>query len=193
MSKKNWKSWTQEEIDSLKKGIIPINRSKFSIQNMRQKLGLVYYKASRWTTEHKKQLFQLVKQGKNQKEISEILPYSQKGIQKQILKMNLQKTRQYKFTQKELDKFKKFLLENWKQKTPNELVILWNQNNKKVGKNKIVYHLRKLGIKIPKDESLRMNFLRRKEQKIYSDGFYKTTKEAETKIREIRIELMKIQ
>lgn len=181
--------WTIEEVENLKKGVIPPGRTKISINNMRKRLGLIAYKASRWTKEDKNKLKELVAEGKSQKEISQILLYSPKGIQKQIIRMNLQKTRQYKFTRKELQKFHNFLQENWQQKTPTELVELWNQNNKKIVKNKVVYHLRKLGIKIPKDESLRIGFLRKKEQKIHVSS--KTTNESGSRIRSLRIELMR--
>ncbi len=183
------KPWTQEEIDSLKIGVFPPNRTAISIKNMRIRLGLVKFKASRWTKEHKDKLVELLQQGLSQKEIYKILPYSPKGIQKQVMRMNLQKNKQYKFTKKELKKFTDFLQENWKQKTPKELVDIWNQNNKKIGKNKVVYHLIKLGIKIPKDESLRLGFLKKKEQKIYKNS--KTTIESANKIKALRIKLMR--
>lgn len=182
--------WSEEEIESLKKGAIPPNRSIFSIKCMRQRLGLVAYKASRWTQEHKIKLLSLIKEGKSQKEISKILPYSEQGIQKQILRMNLQKTRQFKFTSSEIKKFICFLEGNWQQKTPQELMDIWNENNvKKIGKNKVVYHLRKLGIKIPKDEVLRMGFLKKKEKKLHQDS--KTTNESNNRIKSLRIELMR--
>lgn len=181
--------WTKQEIDLLKSGLIPANRSRLSIKNMKTRLGLVSKKVPRWTKEHKQKLVELINQGMMQKDICKILPYTSRAIQKQVMRMNLQKTRNYKFTAKEVEKFTEFLQKNWQQKTPQELVDLWNKNNKKIGKNKVVYHLRKLGIKIPKRESLRMSFLKKKEKKIYQSS--KTTKESTDKIKRLRIELMK--
>lgn len=182
--------WTQEEIESLKKGIIPLNRSKNSIKVMRVRLGLVSKKVPRWTKNHKETLIQLLNEGKSQEEISKLLPYSRRGIQKQIARMGLQEKRQYKFTKKELEKFTQFLKDNWEQKTPQELTEIWNKNNsKKIGRNKVNYHLAKLKIKIPKRESLRMGFLKKKEKKIYENC--KTTRESADKIKQLRVELMR--
>jgi len=184
------KPWTNEEIEELKQGRTPPNRSIFSIKCMKQRLGLVAFKASRWTPEHRKQLVELISEGKTQKEIGKILPYTARGIQKQVMRMNLQRTRQYKFKRSELAKFQSFLQNNWQQKTPAELTDEWNNNNhKKIIKRKVEYHLRKMGIKIPKDESLRMGFLKKKEKVIYASC--KTTGESTNKIRSLRIELMR--
>jgi len=186
MSKRRW---TQSEINLLKEGKIPSNRSENSISNMRKRLGLTRKSYSRWLKEHKDQLAALLEKGMQQKEIYKILPYSPRAIQKQVMRMKLQKTHQYKFTRKELEKFIDFLKNNWQQKTPKELTEIWNKDNKKIHKKKVEYHLAKLGIKIPKRESLRMGFLRKKEEEIYKN--YKTTKKSEEKIKSLRIELMK--
>lgn len=156
---------------------------------MRQRLGLVSYNVSRWSIEHKKILKELVLAGQSYEEISKLIPYSVKGIQKQALKLNIQKTRQYKFKAKELEKFKLFLEKNWEGRTPSELVDLWNENNKQICKNKVVYHLRKMGIKIPKEESLRLGFLKKKEKKIYATSA--STNESASKIKSLRIEIMR--
>lgn len=182
--------WTQDEILILKNGEIPEKRSRFSIKCMRQRLGLVSYNALRWTKEHKETLKKLILDGKSYDEISKMLPYSVKGIQKQVLRMNLQKSRQYKFTVRELIKFRSFLEKNWEGRTPAELMEAWNTSNKKqICKNKVVYHLRKLGVKIPKEESLRLGFLKKKEKNIYNSC--KNTNESSNKIRSLRVELMK--
>jgi len=184
------RSWTAEEISLLKQGQIPQGRSCFSIKCMKQRLGLASFKASRWTKEHKNQLVELVKEGKSQKEIAKILPYSPRGIQKQIMRMNLPRRRQYKFKMSELKKFKDFLEKNWQQRTPAELTAEWNKDNqKKIIKRKVEYHLRKMGIKIPKDESLRLGFLKRKEKRIYENC--RTTVESSNKIKSLRIDLMR--
>ena len=62
------------------------------------------------------------------------------------------------------DSFKKFLLDNWQGKTPEDLAALWNEKNKiKVKKTKVVYHLTRLKIKIPYGEVARIKLLRKKE------------------------------
>ncbi len=156
--------WTEEEILVLKGGGTPENRSRFSIKCMRQRLGLVPYHVLRWTEEHKDMLKKLIASGHSYEEVSKLLPYRVKGIQKQAIKMSLQKTRQYKFTARELMKFRTFLEKNWEGKTPNELMESWNKDNKKkICKKKVTYHLKKLGIKIPKEESLRLGFLKNKD------------------------------
>jgi hypothetical protein len=71
------------------------------------------------------------------------------------------------FSKETLEIFRKFLIDNWQGKTPEDLVLLWNSKNPiKACKRKVVYHLSRLKIKIPYGEVARIKFLRKKEEKL---------------------------
>jgi hypothetical protein len=184
------KKWTTREKNLLKKGILPPKRSNNSIKVMRQRLGIVAYKVPRWTVEHKEMLKSLLSEGKSTKEISAILPYTVRSIQKEIVRQRIPHTSQCRFTRTEKDIFEKFLKDNWKQKTPQDLVDLWNQSNKrKVNHRKVVVYLKRLNIKISKSEVMKITLLRKKEQNIIAKSDTDRTKEID-KVKEARIRIM---
>jgi hypothetical protein len=157
--------WTEQEIENLKNGILPTNRTQTSIMVMKRRLGLVSFKKPVWTSEHKVQLKQLLSEGKTTKQISEILPYTQRSIQKEIVRQKIPHNNIVRFTELEKIFFCKFLSENFAQKTTRELVDLWNRDNKrKVNEKKVVIYLKKLNLKISKAEVIKMTWLRKREQ-----------------------------
>ena len=182
--------WTVAETELLKSGVAPANRSFDSIDNMRKKLGMIKYRSHRWTDADKSTLIELVKQGNSTKEISKILPYSIRGVQKQIAYLNLPRKRNYRFTRIELQEFKKFLLKNWEQKTPEELMNLWNSLNKKqILIGKVHKHLRAMNIKIPQAEVLRISLFRKKEKKLLISKSIDTIRSIRSKMMRDRISL----
>jgi len=159
------KKWTKKEIDGLKEGVIPPNRSANSIKIMRNKLGLVKFKKPIWTDENKLKLRELLAEGKSTREISEILPYTQRSVQKEIVRQKLPHQNVVKFTEMEKIYFKKFLTEDFAQKTTKEIVDLWNQTNKrKVNERKVVVYLKKLNLKVSKAQVIRMTWLKKREE-----------------------------
>lgn len=189
------KKWTDEEINLVKNGINPEGRSESSIKNMRLRLGIVKYKSPKWTPEHKEQLKTLLKEGKSTKEISEILPYTQKSVQKEIVRQNLPHTKSYRFTTREKQEFIKFLRKNWQQKTPNELMLLWNDqyarryNARKVNAKKIVTYLIALNLRVDKSEIMKFTLLKKREKELYEDPTLDKNK-AIDEIKRKRIKIM---
>lgn len=159
------KRWTEEEIDALKRGIIPTNRSADSIRIMRNRLGLAVFKKPKWSEENKLRLRELLAEGKTTREIAKILPHTQRSIQKEIVRQKIPHQTMVRFTEYERLCFEKFLTENFAQKTTRELVELWNvQNNRKVNEKKVVTYLKRLKLKISKAEVIKMTWLRKREK-----------------------------
>lgn len=160
--------WTAEEIEAVKVGIIPVGRTANAVKLMRQRLGLVKYKVLKWTQEHKAELIRLHLVGTPTREIAKILPYTQRSIQKEIVRLKLPHKSQCRFTEIEKLIFEKFLRENWRQKTPTDLVALWNQdqgrNGRRVNEKKVVLYLKRLNLKIPRDEVIKITLLKKQEQ-----------------------------
>lgn len=191
--------WTNKEMEILKKGKNPPNRTKESIRSMKVRLGLVKQrKNSRrpWKKKHEKILLSLVKQKKSAKEIfgMNVLPYSKNSIQKKMCYMGFAKKRTKKTIKLSLEEkqiLKKFLLESYEGKTPDDLVAIWNDKPYfKVNRSRVLYYLHYLKIKIPYYEVAKINNLRKKEQSIKSVT-HKSQKELEENIRLARANFMK--
>lgn len=194
------KSWTKEEIDLLKKGGNPSGRSNDSIRNMKLRLDLIVHKKGarkKWTKTQEKTLRSLVKLGKNAKEIfdSGLLPrYSKNSIQKKMCYIGLVNKRKIptvKLSKDESFIIQKFLLENYKGKTPDDLVSMWNEKPYfKISYSKVLYYLCLLNIKIPYSEVIKINNLRKKEQAIKNYA-HRSQKELEEAIRLVRVKFMR--
>lgn len=201
------KKWTDEEIAKLKSIFSSTNnlnktkipgRSRDSIRGMLLRLDLISTGPSKkaWKKKEEELLIRLSKrQKKTAKEIFElkVLPYSRNSIQKKMCYMGLtKKSRKInKIPLNELPMFKKFLNENWQGKTPEELVIAWN--NKaffKVNKSRVLYHLNALGCKISYGEVARIKNLRKKEEEV-KQRTHKNQKELDEDIRLLRINMMR--
>lgn len=175
--------WTEEEIELLKKGQTPPNRSVDSIRIMRIRLGLCVFKKNPWTLDEKEKLKQLLKEGKTTKQIASILPHTQRSIQKQIIRQKIPHKKQTRFTNQERFLFNKFLKENWQGKTTKEIVDLWNANNKrKTNEKKVSVYLKKLQIKISKSEVIKLTWLRKREKEWLKDKDIDAIKQRRIKI-----------
>lgn len=184
--------WTAEEIETVKAGSIPVGRTANAVKLMRQRLGLVKYKVPKWTQEHKTELIQLHLAGIPTREIAEILPYTQRSIQKEIVRLRLPHKNQCRFTRTEVLFFEKFLRDNWHQKTPTDLVTLWNQdqgrNGRKVNERKVIVYLKRLDLKIPRDEVIKMTLLKKQEQEWLKDRNFDAIKSRRARIMRERLE-----
>ena len=176
--KHNKRRWTAGELKILyeakdKLKIKIPGRTRHSIISKLGFLGLVKKQKARKPCLKKeyKLLNKLFKEGKSAREIFllNVFPYSKNSIQKKMCYLGLSKKQapaEY-FPKETLEIFKKFLIDNWEGKTPEDLVLLWNEKNStKICKRKVVYHLIKLKIKIPYGEVARIKFLRRKEKNL---------------------------
>jgi hypothetical protein len=172
------KKWTQAEINALKnKKAFLLKRTKNSIRRKLRELNLVQKEEHRkhWPENHNEILIGLVKEKKTAKEIfnMKILPYSKNSIQKKMCYLGLCKSKSApieKYDEETLNKFKKFLENNWQGKIPEDLEQEWNEsNNIKTNKRKVLYHLYRLGIKIPYGEVASIKNLRKKEELIKSN------------------------
>lgn len=193
------KRWTKSEIAILlikkEKTLLP-NRTKDAIRRKLVQLNIVQKKEHRkhWPQEHEQILISLTKENKTAKEIfnMKILPYSKNSIQKKMGLLGLSKTQApiEKYDPETLKNFKEFLQNNWQGKIPEDLENLWNQSNEiKTNKKKVLYHLYKLGIKIPYGEVASIKFLRKKEEVIKNLGL--NPKDLLEQIRVSRAKLMK--
>lgn len=195
------KPWTEEEINLLKQNKIIPNRSKNSIDSMKRRLNLKIknYDYKKRFTPWKKKEENLLKKLVQQKETARtifnmgVLPYSRNSIQKKMCHMGLAKKSPMRniFSKEDKEKFKNFLLDNWVNKTPEELMKYWNKNNQnKVSKSKVVYHLTNLKIKIPYGEVAKIKNQKKKEEFI-KVSFHKNSKTFEENIRLTRAEIMR--
>lgn len=197
------KAWSQDEINLLKAAKDPRkakigNRTRQSIVCMAARLKLIDKKPPKkpWKKSDEKLLIKLAKEGKTPIQIQKMnvfsKPHSRNSIQKKLGYLGLSKKAPEfnKFPENILIKFKKFLQENWQGKTPQELTDLWNENNEfKVKKNKAIYHLTAMKIKIPFAEVAKINNLRKKEQQIKNVGM--TVKQLEDSLRLTRADVMR--
>lgn len=159
------RKWTDEEVELLKKGISPPDRSFNSIRIMRIRLGLCIFKKNPWTVEDKSKLRELLNSGKTTKEIAQLIPHTQRSIQKEIIRQKIPHKTQVRFTHQEKLVFIKFLKENWEGKTTKEIVDLWNNSNKrKVNEKKVYLYLKAFNLKITKSEAIKIAWLKKREK-----------------------------
>lgn len=191
--------WTLEEIALLKRGSAVPHRSKGSIRSMAFRLGLIKHKKGNrkpWKKKEERLLLRLVKEKKSAKQIFEmnVLPYSRNSIQKKMCYMNLSSKRTKpicKLSPDESLMLRKFLLENYQGKTPEDLMNEWNLKPYfKISKSKVIYYLNALRIKISCYEVAKINNLRKKEQSIKSSP-HRSLKDLEESIRIARVDFMR--
>lgn len=176
--KHNKKRWTHEELKVLheakdKLKIKLPGRTKNSLLAKLGRLKLIERQKARkpWLKKQCALLSKLSKEGKSAKEIFllSVLPYSKNSIQKKMRFMGFtkkQKPSKY-FSKETIETFKKFLQDNWQNKTPEDLISLWNESSPiETNRTKVIYHLTKLKIKIPYGEVGRIKRLRKKEDVI---------------------------
>lgn len=89
----------------------------------------------------------------------------------------------------------KFLINNWQNKTPEQLVNIWNEkftekHNFIVNKKRIINYLKKLDLYLGFGEIKKINCLIKKEKQI-KESIHKSSKEFNESIRKERIELMR--
>jgi hypothetical protein len=91
-------------------------------------------------------------------------------------------------------RFNKFLLDNWRGKTPGELASIWNKENSRYRTNSVcvVHSLNRLKIKIPTDEIQGIKRLREKESAIKKGKRYTSSKDLFEQIKAERIKLMMV-
>ena len=89
-------------------------------------------------------------------------------------------------------RFNKFLLDNWKGKTPGELASIWNKENSRYRTNSVsvVHSLNSLKIKIPTEEIQGIKRLREKESILKKGEEHASSKDLFEKIKAERIKLM---
>lgn len=165
--------WNKEEIDLLKKNGKVSGRSRNGVRKKLVELGLKQKRKERpdWTEYNLKKLKELCTLGNSAKDIANmgIFNCSQNAIQKKMCRLGLaKKIKVQKFSEEVKNKFKKFLLENWQGKTPQDLREIWNTENNKHQTNlsRVAAYLTKLKIKIPYGEVHKINNLRKKEKEL---------------------------
>lgn len=187
--------WKKEEIQLLKNKRNVPGRSSNSVRNKLTRLGLRQKRMDRpdWTEDNLNKLKELHSLGNSARDIFNmgLFNCSQNAIQKKLCRLGLtKKLKILKFSEDVRNKFKKFLLENWKGKTPRDLCDLWNTENAKYQTNvmRVVSYLDKLGIKIPYDEVQKINNLRKREKELNLVN----KKSAADLLEQIRLERIKL-
>lgn len=163
--------WTKEELNLLLQNKIIKTRSAKSINEKLFQLGIKIKKQPRlkWSKNDLIKLKELHNLGKRAKDISEmkIFKMSRNAIQKKICRLGYaKKLKIFKFPKHIKHKFENFLLNNWQNKTPQDLCDIWNVENAlyQTKKSRVVSYLHKLNIKIPYSEVQKINNLRKKEK-----------------------------
>lgn len=192
---KNYR-WTPEEIESLKKNLSVSTKHETSIRRKLTELGLRKKRSTRdyWTVEEVKSLIDLKKEGQSAQTIANmgIFSKSENAIQKKLGRLGLSnKLKIVKFKEETKLKFKKFLLQNWRGKTPQDLLEIWNKENHSTPANlcKVISYLTNLKVKISCYEVQKINNLRKKEIKLNLENKGSSEKLLE-KIKFERIRLM---
>jgi hypothetical protein len=169
--------WTEEELSLAKKNTMPPSRSFNGFRNKVSRMGLRTRRATRpkWSQDQIEKLNRLASEGHSARSIhkSGELFQSVNAIQKMMCRIGLaKKNKVFKFPHEVREKFKSFLVQNWRGKTPEDLNELWNKENARFpsNKRKVIAALTKLKIKISYGEVQKINNLRKKEKKIMKDG-----------------------
>lgn len=187
--------WKKEEIELLKNKRNVPGRSINGIREKLTRLGLRKKRMDRpdWTEENLNKLKELHSLGNSARDIFNmgIFNCSQNAIQKKLCRLGVtKKLKIFKFPEEIRNKFKKFLVENWKGKTPRDLCEIWNKENAQYPTNvlRVVSYLDKLGIKIPYDEVQKINNLRKREKELNLAN----KKSASDLLEQIRMERIKL-
>lgn len=106
-----------------------------------------------WTEEQEQILINHVKNGGSDRDLvkNNIIPFSLNAIRKKKSRLfpKEKKIEYVKYNPKIKNLFKSFLLDNWKNNTPEELVVMWNKNNHtKTNRRKVISYLIMLKIKV---------------------------------------------
>lgn len=200
VEKKETKPWSDEEKKLLaellkeSKKVQIKGRSKNAVLLMTRQLGLSN-KIKFWTEGKVELLKKLHAQGMTAREIAKSGTFgkSYSAIEKKLSVLGLTK----KITRIVLNditksKLKKFLVENWEGRTPDELVLMWNATQspkKSVNRQRIVRMLEAMRIKIHRSEVKRLNIAKKKEKEIFSST-HASPKSMDEKIRANRIKIM---
>lgn len=190
--------WKKEEIELLKSGKSVPGRSANGVRKKLIDLGIHKKRSYRpdWTEGDLNKLRELCVGGKKAKDIFKmgIFNCSVNAIQKKMCRLGFaDKIKNFKrFPEEIRNKCKKFLLDNWEGKTPEELMNIWNveNHNFQANKNRIIAYLMSLKIKIPYGEVHRINSLRKKEQKLSFSGGSSSSSDVLERIRSERVKLM---
>lgn len=107
----------------------------------------------RWTEEQEKILIEFYQNGGRDKDLiqSKLLPYSLDAIRKKKARLipREKKIQIVKYNPKIKNIFKSFLISNWINNTPDELVSMWNEKNHiKTNRRKVISYLSMLKIKV---------------------------------------------
>lgn len=202
LSKPNNNLWTPEEIKMVIEGATHIEgRTPSAIKHAMRRLKVVQAsqkqaienKPFSWTEDKTNTLKDLIEHGYNVQEIYDmrIFNVTENAIQKKIKRLGLDKEiKLVKLVGETKDLFKKFLLDNWKCKTPRDLMEIWNKENASyiVNVRTVVYGLAVLNIQIPYSEIQKINDLRKKENELNLSNKGSTSQ----LIEKIRIERVKI-
>jgi hypothetical protein len=128
-----------------------------------------------WTEAEIGRLVEMRKEGMSAQKISESGEFSKSlnAIRTKLGRMGLVKSYPIvKFNARQREELRRFLRDNWENKTPQELADLWNSSKpyEHISKRRVISYLSDLGIKIHYGEVNSMNAARRREEKIKSSG-----------------------
>ncbi len=180
--------WQQSEVDQLKRLLADgLSASQFkldsrsppAIRGKAARLGLIGdgISRSRWLAEDEDTLRKLIARGWSVKRIAQtksvLAGYSRNAIAKKAGRLNLvDQTRSLRAKQAvrlrgaQIWKLQSFLWLHAATYTPEQIALVWNeQEEPKVSRSRVIYHLTKLGIKRPWKDVIRMPFSKAKQRR----------------------------
>lgn len=183
------KTWDENEIGRLRQllaqGLSASEmqiglRTPAAIQNKAARLNFVGDGIPRkpWSRDARGMLRRLVREGWTAARIASdsdlLVGYSRNSIQKKLGRMNLadrvrsRRARSViRLTAQQLQQFHTFLLAHAARCTPEQIALLWSQNNiPPVSRRRVVYHLQKLGVKRSWAEVMRMPYSKAKQRRV---------------------------
>ncbi len=183
------KTWDENEIERLREllaqGLSASemqigSRTPAAIQNKAARLNFVGDGISRkpWSRDDRGLLRRLVREGQTAAQIASapnlLLGYSRNSIQKKLGRMSLAdrvRSRRargvIRLTTQQLERFHTFLLAHAARCTPEQIALLWSQDNlPPVSRRRVVYHLQKLEVKRSWAEVMQMPYSKAKQRRV---------------------------
>lgn len=141
-----------------------------------------------WTEEQEKILLDHIQNKGDDKELvnNKILPFSLNAIRKKKSRLLCGVKRKFtlKYSSEVKKLFKDFLLKNWTNNTPDDLVVMWNAKyNVKTNRRKVIQYLGLLKVKVSYVQVLKI----KQYKKLLNDQKYEKAREYKIKMFEQRL------
>lgn len=141
-----------------------------------------------WTEEQEQILLNHIQNKGDDKDLvnNQILPFSLNAIRKKKSRLlcGIKQKNSVRYKPKIKQLFKDFLLNNWKNNTPDDLVEMWNkQYNVRTNRRKVIFYLGLLNVKVSYVQVLKIKHYK----KLLDDQKYEEAREYKIKMFEQRL------